>query len=274
MKKRIAILAIAATILTGCTAMPAFAYTEQNTNPGETIVIGQDVPDASESEENTESNESAQAESQDAASENTEASNEESADEPVIDRTDAEPVDPLTPNGNMTLVDDVSVSTGTKQFLTLTTRNGNFYYLIIDRDKDGNENVHFLNQVDERDLISLMDEDEAKGLEEQLARQKEEEEAAQAALSGPTEEPEPIPEPEPEPEKVINIGGFEISQKIFTALIGCGLIIIIAVVMLVKFGKKKKPEENKPDPDADYEEDLGDEMEFEQGEFEDEDFDE
>ena len=44
--------------------------------------------------------------------------------------------------------------------------------------------------------------------------------------------------------------------------------------MLVKFGKMKKPEENKPDPDADYEEDLGDEMEFEQGEFEDDDYDE
>ena len=139
MKKRIAMLALAATILTGCTAMPAFAYTEQNANPGETIVIGQDVPDTSESEENAESNETAQAESQDAASENTEASSEESADEPVIDRSDAEPVDPLTPNGNMTLVDDVTVSTGTKQFLTLTTRNGNFYYLIIDRDKGDNE---------------------------------------------------------------------------------------------------------------------------------------
>ena len=49
---------------------------------------------------------------------------------------------------------------------------------------------------------------------------------------------------------------------------------MFGIVAFVKLGKKKKPEDNKPDPDAYYEEDLGDEMEFEQGEFEDDDYDE
>ena len=71
----------------------------------------------------------------------------------------------LTPNGNLSLVDDIGSATGEgQQFVTLVTKAGNYFYLIIDRDEKGNENVHFLNQVDEADLFSLMDEDEAAAL--------------------------------------------------------------------------------------------------------------
>ena len=67
----------------------------------------------------------------------------------------------LTPDGNLTLIDDIGSSTGNgKQFITVETKNGNVFYLIIDRDDEGEETVHFLNQVDERDLLALMDEEE------------------------------------------------------------------------------------------------------------------
>ena len=90
----------------------------------------------------------------------------------------------FTPDGNLTLVDDLGGITKTgKQFITLVTKNGNYFYLIIDRDDEGNETVHFLNQVDEADLLSLMDEEEA------------------AQYQTP-EEPEETPIPEtPEPEE-------------------------------------------------------------------------
>ena len=64
----------------------------------------------------------------------------------------------LTPDGNLSLIDDIGSSARSgKQFITVETKNGNVFYLIIDRD-DG-ETVHFLNQVDEADLLTLMGDD-------------------------------------------------------------------------------------------------------------------
>ena len=69
--------------------------------------------------------------------------------------------DALTPDGNLTLIDDIGSSTKAgKQFITLESKNGNTFYLIIDRDDEGEETVHFLNQVDEADLMALTGEEE------------------------------------------------------------------------------------------------------------------
>lgn len=65
--------------------------------------------------------------------------------------------EPLTPDGNATLVDDFG---GNKQLITVTTKNGNYFYILIDRDDEGENTVHFLNQVDEADLMALMEDGE------------------------------------------------------------------------------------------------------------------
>lgn len=69
---------------------------------------------------------------------------------------------PLTPEGNMTLVDDIhGEAAGDKQFITVVSKSGNYFYIIIDRAANGENTVHFLNKVDEADLMALMGEDTA-----------------------------------------------------------------------------------------------------------------
>ncbi|MBR0392381.1 MAG: DUF4366 domain-containing protein, partial [Oscillospiraceae bacterium] len=90
----------------------------------------------------------------------------------------------LTPKGNLTLVDDYGVRNGEgQQFITLVTKSGNYFYLIIDRNEKGEETVHFLNLVDESDLLALMDDDSASDYQAQLAAEQAAKEAAEQAAA-------------------------------------------------------------------------------------------
>lgn len=67
----------------------------------------------------------------------------------------------LSPDGNLSLIDDIgSTTTSGKQFITVESKNGHVFYLVIDRDDEGGETVHFLNQVDEADLMALTEDGE------------------------------------------------------------------------------------------------------------------
>ena len=64
---------------------------------------------------------------------------------------------PLTPDGQGTVIDNVTEADG-KEFFTIMTPDENVFYLIIDRQRDS-ENVYFLNAVTESDLMALAEKD-------------------------------------------------------------------------------------------------------------------
>ncbi len=84
----------------------------------------------------------------------------ETTETPEAPETPTATAKPLTPEGNMTLVDDIDGdAAGDKQFIVVQSKGGNYFYIIIDKADEGNNTVHFLNQVDEADLLSLIDEE-------------------------------------------------------------------------------------------------------------------
>lgn len=193
----------------------------------------------------------------------------------------------LTPAGNLTLIDDILQNENTanvesvenelksKQFITVQSKNGNYFYIIIDRSGD-TENVYFLNLVDEADLLALMEDGEqppavcsckdkcfvgsvntacdicAVNMTECVGKEPE-----------PVEQEKPIEEPKEEPAKENNMGGVVIAILILAA--GGGATYYYFVV---KNGTKSN---GKNRDDDEYDKDGEEYAEFERYEPEDED---
>lgn len=69
---------------------------------------------------------------------------------------------PFSMPGNGDLVDDVEDDGTLKQFLTVQTKNGNTFYIVVDR--SGNtENVYMLSLVDENDLAEFIETEDSSG---------------------------------------------------------------------------------------------------------------
>ena len=84
---------------------------------------------------------------------------------------------PLTPNGNMSLVDNVKGDAAKdKEFIIVKSRGGNYFYIVIDHAAQGENTVHFLNQVDEKDLLSIIDEKDSLSAKPELPKEEEKKE--------------------------------------------------------------------------------------------------
>ena len=164
----------------------------------------------------------------------------------------------LTPEGNLTLVDDyyTNYSDGSgQQFITLVSKSGNTFYLVIDRNAKGQQTVHFMNLVDEADLLALMEEEDADAYtaekeaatqaeQDRLKAEEEAKKAAEEAASG-TEQPKE--------NKITKIASGFLGVVVLIALAAGGGFYVFA-----KQKQKKQAEKEALDPDAGYTEDKGD----------------
>lgn len=164
------------------------------------------------------------------------AQSSEPAEETAPETEEGTTAKPFTPEGTGTVVDNATDGDG-KEFFTITTPSENVFYLIIDRQRDG-QNVYFLNAVTEKDLLALAEKDPEPEVTEPVMEPE------------PETEPPTEPEPEPEPEKT---SGFPM-----------GNILMIAAVLLAGGGagyyfKVYRPKHEIPDMDDeeyDYEDEA------------------
>ena len=173
---------------------------------------------------------------------------------------------PLTPDGNLEIVDDIVQED--KQFITVTSRSGAEFYIVIDRSRDS-DNVYFLNQVDDVDLFALLEEDSAAScsckekctvgavnLDCLVCRMD------MKSCKGKVSEVKS--EPDAEPNSAEPSG----KQNILPVILIVGVIVGGAIVGFLKLKKNKPKSAPAPDFDDDTDDDdfVEDETEVEDGE--------
>ena len=187
----------------------------------------------------------------------------------------------FTQNGNSVTRDLLYDKYSNKQFITIETRNGETFYLVIDYDKPLDEDgeryeTYFLNLVDEADLLALIDNDKAAPVCScttkceagavntscEVCKTNMTECTGKEKVVEKVPDTTPEPEIEPEPEKKSSGGAVVLLLLLF---LGGG-----GALYWFKF-RKKKPDAKGPVDLDDYdygEEDDGEEYEMEPDEAE------
>lgn len=147
---------------------------------------------------------------------------------PIMEETPAEnEATPFSLAGNGELVDD-KTNDGTKEFLTIQTKNNNTFFLVLDRSSTA-ENVYMLSMIDEGDLAEFLEEEKG-----------EEEESEPAVI---LEEPEDVPESEePEPEEKTD--GMNVGMLLAAAVVLAGGAGGYYYLKVLKPKKNKKEAED------------------------------
>lgn len=147
---------------------------------------------------------------------------------PVIQYVPIGPGMPYKADGNAHTLDVLYSAATNKQFITLQSKNGSTFYLVIDYDKPIDEaaemyETYFLNLVDERDLLALLSDEEKEEL--------------------PTPSPEiiyvtPVPTSVPMPTAVPAVPEKAGSSDRMTAVLALGAILLLGgagAFVLVKY---------------------------------------
>lgn len=169
-----------------------------------------------------------------ADTEETTESESEEADEETEESAGA-----FSESGNLSLLDDVGADEEKNlEYMTVQTKSGAVFYLVIDKNAD-TENVYFLNQVDEFDLMAIMDDAQKQEYESSL------QEEVQEVPETPAEDEPTADEPlEEEPKADLQTNNL----ALFGVIGVIGALVIGGYVFM-----KKKAKKNGADLDDDLE---------------------
>lgn len=162
--------------------------------------------------------------------------------EPIV-RTEYVPIgpgQPFTSSGNMQTLDMLYSAATNKQFITVQSKGGQTYYLVIDYDKPIDEEnelyeTYFLNLVDDRDLMDVLSDEE-----------KEEVPTPTPQIVYVTPEPTTVPTPVTEPEK---------KQDNSAAILLLALLLLGGGGFALWFFKFRNSKQNTPAPVREYDDD-------------------
>lgn len=205
------------------------------------------VPDNVDTTSTTEITQSVSTENTtESAAKDTSTTNEEGGDAAggrvtgtASDTADSESGDGvLTPSGNMSLVDNVNESDKENlDFMTVTSKDGHVFYIVIDH-SDNAENVYFLNQVDETDLMALMTDEEKKAIEEKAGTETDTEKAVTPTVKTDSEETDTDQAATSDKQDVVS--NAMNNNLIMGAVFGAIGLVLIGAYYFLKIRPKKK----------------------------------
>lgn len=241
------------------TSISAFAEEVETTKSAETMAISEASERTAETDNQLSEEDMKKLvdEIQDGASKDEDSESNESAHDYYAD-------DYYDTDGNATLIkhEKIIYESEEMQFIAVTTKDGNVFYILINYSADGDEdNVFFLNKVDDFDLYSLLYAGNESENDKDPAEQSKK--YADAATNGNTksadsDSTEETTDETDSSEGTVNKKQASPMNSNMIILIGVGALAIIGgAVLILKSRKGKKKNIKVEDFDEDYDEDYG-----------------